>query len=60
VSSLRLKNKLDQVVFTNLHPIIADISKVYSHSSGELTGRISIGNNFTKVVNVRGLWKITK
>ena len=60
MSALRLKDKLDQVVCTNLFPIIKDVVKVYSHSEGYLTGLIHINNNNVKVSNTQGLWRISE
>jgi hypothetical protein len=59
MSALKLKDKLDQVVYTSQVPIITDIKGVYSHSEGYLTGIIRIRGTKVKVTSIKGLWKIT-
>jgi hypothetical protein len=58
MSALKLRDKLDQVIFSKDGPFIKDIRNVYSHSNGILTGNIIIGSNKHKVTNINNTWSL--
>ena len=59
MKALRLQDKINQIVHISLGVAkIVDITRVYSHSDGLLSGSAIIDNKRERVVSLNNNWKI--
>ena len=59
MKALRLQDKINQIVYISFGIAkIVDITRVYSHPDGLLSGSAIINNKREKVVSLNNNWKI--